>query len=137
MKQKTITTGRIIYGLLFAIFGLNGFLHFMPTPPPSAAAGALLMAMGKSGYFFPLVKTLELAAGLMLLSNRFVPLALTLLAAIVFNIFCLHLFLDPAGIGLAAILFIVNILLIKAYWGNFKYIFVIKVEAELKPQQDF
>ena len=129
MKQKFITVIRIVYGALFLVFGLNGFLHFMPVPQTTPEAGALLMAMGKSGYFFPMVKTLEIAAGLMLLSNRLVILGLTLLAAIVFNIFALHLFLAPASMGLATVLLIMNTVLIVHHWENFKWVFAFKTKA--------
>src|SRR5437868_5904386 len=75
---------RTLLGLVFFVFGLNGFLHFIPqngTPPEGAAAFA--GALFKTGYMFPLLKGVEVLAGLSLLGNRFVPLALALLAPIV------------------------------------------------------
>jgi uncharacterized membrane protein YphA (DoxX/SURF4 family) len=98
MRSKLIVAARIVLGLIFVIFGLNGFLGFMPQPPMPAAAGAFAGALAASGYFFPLLKTVEILAGLALLSNRFVPLALTVLAPIIVNIAAFHIFLAPSPI---------------------------------------
>jgi len=86
---------RVLLGLVFFVFGLNGFLHFLPQPPLPAAAMPFLGGLAGAGYFFPLLKSIEVAAGVLLLSNRFVPLALTLLAPIVVNIAAFHLVLAP------------------------------------------
>src|SRR5437899_10985925 len=86
MRSKSITAARIVLGLVFFVFGLNGFFHFMPQQPMPAAAGAFGGALAQAGYFFPLLKPTETLAGVALLSNRFVPLALTVLAPIVVNI---------------------------------------------------
>ncbi len=98
MLNKIAFAFRILLGLVFTIFGLNGFLNFLPSPSLTPAEGEFLGAMVKSGYFFPIVKLLEVACGLLLLSGFFVPLALILLAPIVFHIFFFHLFLN----GIAA-----------------------------------
>jgi uncharacterized membrane protein YphA (DoxX/SURF4 family) len=96
------TAARLFLGLVFTVFGLNFFLHFLPTPPtPPPRAAAFAGALFGSGYFFPLLKTTEVAAGLLLLSGRFVTLALTVLAPIVINIVGFHLFLAPSGMALA------------------------------------
>ena len=83
-------TARILLGLVFTVFGLNGFLHFLPTPPMSGPSGDFAMALGATGYIFPVLKAFEVASGLMLLSGRLVPLALTLLAPIIVNIALFH-----------------------------------------------
>ena len=124
MKAKTVV--RIILGLMFIVFGINGFLGFIPTPPPSEAAGNLLGAMAKSAYFFPVIKVIEIGTGFMLVFNRLVPLAIVLLAAIIFNIFTLHLFLAPAAIGMSLVLMTAICFLIFAYWDVFKYVFAFK-----------
>lgn len=95
---------RLLLGFGFALFGLNGFLHFMPAPPLPDEAGALLGAFAASGYMFPLIKGTELVAGLLLLRGRFVPLALLLLAPVVVNILAFHAFLAPAGTALPLVL---------------------------------
>jgi hypothetical protein len=91
------TSARLLLGALFTVFGLNGFLGFLPTPPHEGAAAVFLGGLAASGYMFPLIKGTELVAGLLLLGNRFVPLALTLLAPVVVNILAFHAFLEPSG----------------------------------------
>jgi uncharacterized membrane protein YphA (DoxX/SURF4 family) len=89
---------RILLGLGFTVFGLNGFLHFIPepkTPMPQGAAD-FAGAMFKTGYMFQLVAGTQLVAGVLLLLNIFVPLALVLLMPILVNIIAFHLFLAPA-----------------------------------------
>ena len=93
--SKIPTVARVLLGLIFAVFGLNGFLHFIPTPPMSGPAGAFGSAMFATGYLFQLLKSVEVIAGFLLLSNRFVPLALALLAPVVVNIVAFHTFLAP------------------------------------------
>lgn len=97
-----VVVARVLLGLLFFVFGLEGFFHFMPQPAPDSippGAAALGGAMAASGYLFQLVKGTEVAVGALLLANRFVPLALTILAPVVVNILAFHVFLAPAGIG--------------------------------------
>ncbi len=95
---------RIFLGLVFFVFGLNGFLQFIPLPPLPDKAGAFMGALAATGYFFPLLKTTEIVAGLALLSNRFVPLALVLLAPIVVHIAAFHAALTPGEIGMSVVL---------------------------------
>jgi uncharacterized membrane protein YphA (DoxX/SURF4 family) len=85
IASKIPTAARLLLGLIFTIFGLNGFLHFIPTPPMSGPAGAFGGAMFATGYLFQLLKGTEVIAGVLLLSNRFVPLALAVLAPVVIN----------------------------------------------------
>src|SRR5262245_15875864 len=99
-QKKAHTAARIILGLLFAVFGLNGFVGFMPQPPHAGGAGEFLGALAASGYMFPLVKGVELVTGILLLAGRYVPLALTLLAPVVVNIIAFHLFLEPKTIAI-------------------------------------
>jgi uncharacterized membrane protein YphA (DoxX/SURF4 family) len=91
------TAARLLVGLAFVVFGLNYFLHFLPMsgPPPSDRGMAFLGGLGASGYLFPLIKSIEIAAGALLLANLFVPLALTLLAPILVNIIAFHTLLAP------------------------------------------
>jgi uncharacterized membrane protein YphA (DoxX/SURF4 family) len=87
---------RVLLGLIFFVFGLNGFLHFLPQPPPPAAIVPFVEGLTSTGYFMPVLKGVEVLAGLLLLSNRFVPLALTVLAPIVVQIALFHVLLAPA-----------------------------------------
>ncbi|HKY36884.1 MAG TPA: DoxX family protein [Polyangiaceae bacterium] len=102
-QYKAKTAARLLLGGVFTLFGLNGFLGFLPMPAPEGLAAVFMGGLGASGYLFPLLKGTELLAGVLLLANRFVPLALTVLAPIVVNIVGFHLFLAPAGLVLPLI----------------------------------
>ncbi|WP_370949321.1 hypothetical protein AB5J62_17735 [Amycolatopsis sp. cg5] len=96
-------TARVLMGLVFTVFGLNGFLMFMPGDASGMPEGALKfsIALFETGYMNQLVSGIQLLVGVLLLVNRFVPLALTLLAPIVVGIFAFHLFLAPSGLLIA------------------------------------
>lgn len=100
-----VLIARNLLGLMFVVFGLNGFLHFLKPPPAPDLAQHFGMALGAAHYWEP-VFALQLLGGLILLSNRYVPLGLTLLGPVIVNILLYHLLMDPAGIapGLAALL---------------------------------
>jgi putative oxidoreductase len=88
---------RIILGLAFAVFGLNFFLHFLPNPPPQPGLrGDYIRVLVASDYIY-VIGAMQLLSGLLLLIGRFVPLGLTILAGILFNIWAFHLLMDPAG----------------------------------------
>jgi uncharacterized membrane protein YphA (DoxX/SURF4 family) len=95
------TAARIFLGSVFTVFGANFFLHAIPQPPAPPQADAFTGALVASGYLFPLLSTSEVLAGLMLLRNRFVPLALAMLAPVVVNIVAFHLALAPGGLPVA------------------------------------
>lgn len=96
----TSTIARYLLGLIFLTFGLNGFLHFIPMPPPTGVAAQFFGALFVSG-FYVVVFVLQIVSAVLLLANRYVPLALTILAAVIFNIVCFHIFMAPAGLPLA------------------------------------
>jgi hypothetical protein len=109
MSSKTAAlVSRSLLGVVLVVFGLNGFLNFLPMPPAEGVAATFMGGLGASGYFFPLLKATEILIGLALLANRFVPLALVVLAPISVNIVAFHLFLAPAGIGPAAVVAALN-----------------------------
>lgn len=95
---------KYLLGLIFVVFGLNFFLHFIATPAPTAAGLNFLTALGATGYFFPLLKACEIISGLMLLIGVCIPLALIILAPIILNIALYHIFLDPSGLPLALVM---------------------------------
>jgi putative oxidoreductase len=98
---KTVSTiARYLLGFVFLTFGLNGFFHIIPLPPPTGIAGQFLGAIFVSRLYVVLF-LLQIVPALLLLANRYVPLALTILGAIVFNILCIHIFMAPAGLPLA------------------------------------
>jgi len=93
---------RILLGLLFLVFGLNGFLHFIPMPPPTGMAGQYLGTLFVSHYLIA-VFLLQVAGGLLLLVNRFVPAALVLLGPVLVNILLFHALMAPEGLPLALV----------------------------------
>jgi len=99
---------RILLGLMVLVFGLNKFLQFMPMPPMSQEAGEFMSALVNSGYLLMVVAIVEIVTGILLLLNRFVPLALVILFPVLLNAFLFHLFLDLAGIGGAAFAIVMN-----------------------------
>jgi len=100
------TALRILLGLVFFVFGLDAFIHVLPQPssPPPEGALALFLAFVKTGYLLPLIKGTEVLVGVLLLTNRLVPLALVLIAPVIVNIVAFHAFLAPSGLGLACVL---------------------------------
>jgi putative oxidoreductase len=109
-----------LLGLVFFVFGLNGFLHFIHQPPMSGPPADLLGAMIASGYLFVLVKATEVACGALLLSGRFVPLALTVLAPVVVNIVAFHAFLAPSGLAVPLVAVLLGVFLAWSYRSAFR-----------------
>ncbi len=110
MKTTKIIV-RILLGLILTVFGLNGFLQFMPMPEMTPEAGELMGALAKAGYFFPLIAIVEILVGVLLLINKYTAIALIVLFPIMLNAFLFHLFLDIAGIGAAALAITLNVFL--------------------------
>lgn len=127
MKSRTqiITTiARVLMGLLFFVFGLDWFVHFMPQPKeaPPAAALDFYTALVKTGYMMNLVKGTEAVGGLLLLINCFVPLGLTLLAPVIVNIAAFNIILAPSGMGygMSAVIIALELWLAWAYRNAFR-----------------
>lgn len=110
-------TARFVLGSVFFVFGLNGFANFIPPPsePIPEAAMSFGVAMMNTGYLFQFIKGTEVLGGLLLLCNRFVPLALVVLAPIVLNILAFHLWLVPSGTGLSVVLLSIELYLAWVY----------------------
>jgi putative oxidoreductase len=119
---------RYLLGLIFVVFGANGFLHFIPMPPPSGVAGQFMGALFVS-HMLTVVFLLELIPGILLLLGRFVPLALVLLGPVVVNIALFHAMMEPGGLPLAAVVVILWLLTFWSYRGAFEHIFKHKHEA--------
>ena len=90
---------RTLLGLIFFVFGLNGFLHFIPNPPPPPAAQQFFGALFATGYMIPLIFTAQVVGGALLLIGVAVPFALIVLAPVIVNILLFHLFLAPSGLA--------------------------------------
>jgi uncharacterized membrane protein YphA (DoxX/SURF4 family) len=119
VSRHVPTAARILLGLVFFVFGLNGFLHFIPQPPPPAPAMAFFGALFATGYMLPLVMGTQLLVGVLLLSNRFVPLALALIAPVIVNIVAFHVALAPSGLPLALVVLALELFLAWSYRGSF------------------
>jgi putative oxidoreductase len=101
--MKTINViARFLLGFVFLLFGLNGFFHFLPAALPSGTAGQFVGALFVSNYLV-VVFLLQLIGAVLLLINRYVPLALTLLAPIIVNILLFHVLMAPSGLLLAMV----------------------------------
>jgi len=119
ISQKLPAAARVLLGLAFFVFGLNGFLHFLPQPPLSGPPANFAGALFATGYMFPLIKGTEVVASILLLSNRFVPLALAVLAPVLVNIVAFHAFLAPAGLALPLVLLALELYLARSYRDAF------------------
>jgi len=102
------TGARLLLGLIFVVFGLNYFLSFLPVPPAEGAAATFMGGLAATGYFFPMMKSIEIAVGLALLANRYVALALVVLAPITVNIVAYNT-IDPAGLPLALLVLVLHL----------------------------
>jgi uncharacterized membrane protein YphA (DoxX/SURF4 family) len=113
---------RILMGLGFTVFGLNGFLHFIPEPKTPMPEGAMAFAgaLMKTGYMFQLISGTQLIAGLLLVINRFVPLALVLLMPVLVNIIAFHLFLAPSGTAPGVVLMLLELFLAWKYRAAYR-----------------
>jgi hypothetical protein len=116
MKRWIDMGAQALLGLIFLVFGLNGFFHFLPMPELPEPAASFMGALMATGYFMVMLKIVEVVAGLLLLIRKLPALALVLLAPIVVNILVFHLFLAPSGLPLALVLVI-----LEAYLGFFVY----------------
>ena len=96
---------RILLGLVFVVFGLNGFLQFIPATLPPGMAGQFFSVLLQSHYVY-FVSFFQLAGGALLLANRYVPLGLTLLGPVIANILIYHLLMDPRDLPLALVVLI-------------------------------
>jgi uncharacterized membrane protein YphA (DoxX/SURF4 family) len=122
MKIATIIA-RVLLGLIFLVFGSNAFLHFIPMPPPpQGLAGEYLHAFVASGHIY-VIGGLQVIGGLLLLIGRFVPLGLTILGAIIVNIWLFHLLIAPQGFGPAILVTVLELFLVWRYRDAFAGIF--------------
>jgi len=124
------TIARLLMGLGFFVFGLNGFLQFMPPPktPMPEGAGAFAGAMMKTGYMFQMVAGTQLLVGVLLLANRFVPLALVLIMPVLVNIIAFHIFLQPSGIGPGVFFLVLELYLAWVYRKAFLPMLAMRVK---------
>ena len=114
---------RYLLGLIFTVFGLNGFLNFIHQPPPANPLANQFFVSVSESHFAAFFFAIQLLAGLLLLSGYFVPLALTLLAAELYNILAFHVTLAPASIAPALLASVLWVLVFLQYRKSFNGIF--------------
>jgi uncharacterized membrane protein YphA (DoxX/SURF4 family) len=127
MKIATLIA-RILLGLLFLVFGLNGFLHFIPMAPPAGLAGQYMGALFLSHYLVA-VFLLQTIGGALLLANRFVPLALVLLGPVLVNILLFHALMAPEGLPIALFATVLWAILFYSVRRTFAGVLVQRVEV--------
>ena len=123
---------RNLLGLIFLVFGLNGFLHFIPMPAPTGLAGQYMTVMFTSHYMVP-VFLLQIVGGALLLANRFVPIGLVLLGPVIVNILMYHASMAPQGLPLPLV---VTVLFLVVFYGvrlAFTGVFAAHVEPQESP----
>jgi len=124
-----VTISRILLGLLFMVFGLNGFLHFIKMPPPTGQLAQQYMGALFLSHYLAVVFLLQLVGGVMLLVNRYVPLALVLLGPVLVNIVLFHSTMAPEGLPMALVATLLWLLVFSGVWKAFTPIFQAKVAA--------
>ena len=123
-----VLISRILLGLLFTVFGLNGFLPFIPMKPPTGLAAQYMGALFVSHYLV-VVFLLQLIGGVLLLLNRFVPMALLLLGPVLVNILLFHSFMAPEGLPIALFAMVLWLIVFAGVRQAFAGVFAHRVEA--------
>jgi putative oxidoreductase len=125
--MKTMSTvARYLLGLMFTVFGLNGFLNFIHQPPPTNPLAIQFFVAISASHFAAFFFAVQLIGGLLLLSGFFVPLALTVLAAELYNILAFHLTLAPASIAPGLLACVLWVLVFVQYRNSFNGILAAK-----------
>jgi uncharacterized membrane protein YphA (DoxX/SURF4 family) len=131
MKKKLAPAiARVLLGLPLLVFGLNAFLNFIPPPEGGLPERAerFSTALFESGYMMQLIGLTQLVVGLLLLVNRFVPLALLLFAPFILNAVAFHLFLEPTGLVPAGVFLALHLYLVWAYRAAWRPILTPRAE---------
>ena len=126
--MKTVTTiSRIILGFIYLVFGLDYFFHFIPYEPNhTGKVAAFKAALMSIGYFYPMIKSIQIAGGLSLLINRYAPFFAVVLFPISVNVFLYHTILVPSGWLMGVLLIVPNLFLGYAYRNYYRGMFVRK-----------
>jgi uncharacterized membrane protein YphA (DoxX/SURF4 family) len=121
--SKAVVGARVVLGLIYFVFGLNGFLNFIPQPPLPESAMGYMGGLAAAPYFFPVLKGTEVIGGLLILANVFSPLALVILAPISLHILLFHLFLAPEGLPIAIAIVALHVFLGLRNMGKYRPMF--------------
>ena len=125
--KTAITISRIILGFIYLVFGLDYFFHFIPYEPNhTGKVAAFKAALVSVGYFYPMIKSIQIAGGLSLLINRYAPFFAVVLFPISVNVFLYHTILVPSGWLMGVLLIVPNLFLGYAYRNYYRGMFVRK-----------
>jgi len=116
---------QVLLGLVFVVFGSNAFLNFIPAVPPPGLGGQFLTILFESKYGL-FIGGVQVLGGALVLANRYVPLGLTLLGPVIFNILVFHLLLSRPGGSVALVVAILWGFLMIRYKKNFASLFEAK-----------
>ena len=121
--KVAVVIARYLLALIFIVFGLNGFLQFIPQSPlPDPTANQFLGALVQSHYTYP-VFALQFACGVLFLINRYIPLALTLIGPVIVNILLFHTLMAPSGLPPGLVVTVLWFILFYRYRASFAGIF--------------
>ena len=120
---------RYLAGVIFLVFGLNGFLNFIPLPPPGGIAGQFMGALYVSHYLW-VIFAFQLIAGVLLLVNRYVPLAVAMLAPVIVNVLSFHALMAPSGLPLAIVVAVLCVLVFADVRPAFAGLFQPRLERQ-------
>ena len=126
---------RYLAGVIFLVFDLNGFLHFIPFPPPSGVAGQFMGTLFVSHYL-TLIFGVQVIGAVLLLANRYVPLALAVLGPVIFNILCFHALMAPSGLPLALFVAVLWALIFVDVRPAFTGLFQSRMDRSSKSSRD-
>lgn len=124
MKKATIAA-RIILGFIYLVFGLDYFFHFIPYEPNhTGKVAAFKSGLMGIGYFYPMIKSIQVIGGLSMLLNRYAPFFAVVLFPLSLNVFLYHTILVPSGWWMGVLLLVPNLYLGYAFWNYYKPMFV-------------
>lgn len=121
--SKITQASRILMGLIYLIFGLNGFFLFIPVPEQSQEASIFLEALINTGYMLYFWKSIEVISGVLLLLNKYTLFAAMIALPVTMNILAFHLFLDPENLHIGLFISVMNIILLVHHKDALRIIF--------------
>lgn len=126
--DKVSMSAKYILGFMYFVFGLNGFLNFIPTPPMAENVAPFFNGLMSTGYFFPFLKGTETICGLLLLSGFLVPLSLIILAPITIHIFLFHAVMTPGitNLIMPVVMIALHVLAARSYMTLYKPLLKLK-----------
>ena len=121
--KTAVVIARTLLGIIFVVFGLNGFLHFLPQPEMPQAALAFFGALAATGFMLPTLFATQVVGGALLLLGM-VPLGVLILTPVIVHIVEFHVFLAPAGLPLAVVVATLGMFLAWTHRAAYRPLFV-------------